>query len=240
MSYTFNLDGVHRLGMRASQISVGSKKTEFPQREETCTDRGYLQRLPSDIQIRSAPSDLYLVKRKYTEEALKRLIQSSSFFQKEKDRIAGLLSNRRDAITSFNASIARATTITEAMNQRLVGLQKGFDVLRIFDSWDLTPNQLRERIRSSKKYAAEYGIDDDASVIKVSINPIQGPNLLREKLEAIYSETDGASVKYASPLRAPRQFGVIKAFGEIEKWNDMYDVPKTWRGNGRTSMMHMM
>lgn len=241
MGYRFKVDGTNRLGMRASLITLGNVRTEFPQRIETSTDRFYMDKLPNGFEIKNPSSDIYMVKRAYKEDDLKKLVVSTGFFTSEKEKIKQIREKRPEAVSVLNVSIGRNTNITEIMNKKLISLQYGFKALRIYDSIFLTPEELRTRIRESLKYASDYGIDEQAEATSVVIHPLQKPDLLREKLHIILDETDGSSTKYISPYNAVRQYEVYKdVIDQYEKWNDLFDVPKTWRGNGRTSMMHLM
>ncbi|MGI0141564.1 MAG: hypothetical protein ACREBF_02855 [Candidatus Micrarchaeales archaeon] len=240
MSYKFSVEGVNRLGVRASKTTVGGIQTEFPQRIETNTDRYYLDRLPDDISLPTPPSDIFMVKRSYTQEQLIKLVASESYYNSEKKKIEGIRTKRQNCISVFNLSVGKNTKISDRANLRLLGLQVGFSVQRIFDSYDLTPNELLERIKVSVKYIREHGINEHSDALTVSTILQQLPTVFHEKYQIIMKETDGSAVKYTTPYSVRRQLRIIEQFVEGDKWQDLYDVPKTWGGNSRTSMMHIM
>jgi hypothetical protein len=135
-------------------------------------------------------------------------------------------------------SFKEDTKMTPALNDRLLRLQEGFEVVGIYDGYNLTPSVLKEQIKESIKMMAELGITPMRVNVRIP-TMLQKPDVLKEKMAIAFAETDGVAIKHASFGRAMRQYRVIRSFGESGKWTHMYDMAGVWPANDRTSLMHV-
>jgi hypothetical protein len=135
-------------------------------------------------------------------------------------------------------SFKEKTKMTPTLNEKLVLAQEGFDVVGIYDGYNLTPMDLKAQIKASEKIMDENGIKPKRINVRIP-TMIQRPDILKEKMQIAFQETDGVALKHASINRTPRQHRLIREFNSKGGWTHMYDLPNMWRGNSRTSMMHV-
>jgi len=239
MSNDFEIERVDLLGARASRDKgIGA---EFPQRVETNTDLNYYDKaktIDTQLNFGSPSSIIYEVKRKLYEEDLTLLVRSNAYFGKVKKGIQRNANRRQKCARMLALSFKEDTKMTPALNDRILKLQEGFEIVGIYDGYNLTPAALREQIKASVKMMAELGIKPKRVNVRIP-TILQKPEILREKIAIAFSETNGVALKHAAFGRAKRQYRVIRSFGEHGGWTHMYDMRGVWTGNDRTSLMHI-
>jgi hypothetical protein len=240
MSETFEVEQIDMLGSRASRDrGIGA---EFPQRVETNTDLNYYDRarkVDTKIQFGSPSSTIYEVKRRFNEDELERLVTNNAYFGAVKKAIERNANRRQNCTRMLAVSFKENTRMTPKLSERLIALQEKFEVVGIYDGYNLTSSALKESIGISQKVMNELGMSPQRVNVRIP-TLIQRPELLKDKMSISFAETDGVALKHAAITRALKQYRVIRAFNEKGKWTHMYDMANVWTGNDRTSLMHII
>ena len=214
MTDNFEVERVDLLGARASRDrGIGA---EFPQRVDTNSDLNYYDKakvIDTKLRFDNPSSTLYEVKRKFNEEELIQLIRSNAYFGKVKKAIHRNANRRQNCTKMLALSFKEDTKMTEALNDRIIRLQDGFDVLGIYDGYNLSPEALQEQIKTGLKTMRELGIEPKRVNVRIP-TMMQKPDILKAKMAIAFAETDGVALKHASLARAKRQYRVVRSFGE--------------------------
>ncbi|MBI3587712.1 hypothetical protein HY095_00800 [Candidatus Micrarchaeota archaeon] len=227
---------------RAGLLNIGNTSIETPVRILTTTDLNHadsLMRVTHDSISISYPHKLYQVKRRYTEDMLHALAISRKAQDATAKKVGKLIRKSPAPVSWFEASIAQNTSISEAENTALfkVGLEAGAAINTIYDSPDLTVNELEKRIQTSLK------LSERVSTCKgtvVRMPTTQSLVAIEAKTNLALKYTDGADYKYADPKYVHEKYLLVSnLFAGRNKFCGLADVPKTWGGNDRTSLMHI-
>lgn len=235
----FEVEQVDMLGARASRDKgIGA---EFPQRVETSTDLNYYERakvIDTKLKFDKPSSTLYEVKKKLSESELALLVRSNAYLGKIKKGIQRNANRRQNCTRMLALTLKDDIKMTPTLNDRFLRLQdNSFEVIGIYDGYNLTPSALQAQIKDSFRTMAELGIKPKR--VNVRMPMLQRPEILKAKMAVAFAETDGVALKHSSFERAKRQYGMVRSFAGRGKWVHMYDMRSVWTGNYRTSLMHI-
>ncbi len=155
MSNTFEVEAIDRLGVRATVMGSSKGKIEFPQRVSTSTDIWHAEKVMKEDEkaIVEIPSNVYEIKRKYSQVELDAFLNSPKELAKESRIVRALAKKRQNCLTFFNPYIGQKTLIGEKQHGALLKIQELAEIptRTSFDSPLLSLSQLKDRINETKK-----------------------------------------------------------------------------------------
>lgn len=245
----FEIENIDRLGARAAVIKEKNLGTiEFPQRSITSNDIWHANKameLDEKLNIKF-PGQVYGVTPSYSKERLFGLQSNKKFLGAEITRIKSQRNKMESNFKFFSPRIAHDIIISSKLNRSILNLQlkSDFNVIGIWDSPNISSKLLQKRIETSLSEIEAYSEQQKQNkkrVVIVNISMAQKIPILRKKA-LLASESVGAiGFKYVPPENYVSRYNAIKqCLKRSPAFVHIYDVPKTWGGNGKTSLIHLL
>lgn len=240
----FKINETDMLGARAGTIKDSVFEIHTPIRVLTSNELEHMEKIkPSNLAIPFLPHPIFEIARYFKPQTIYNFIKDADVCCGLQNMITKTSNKAGQRFTKFHPIIDKKITITEEINRKLLELQiqSNLDCIEILDEYNSTPKSFERRVKKSMEVIEDSKdgiVKTPMPSIRMDTDEIKFEQKIKTCIDfgvpainLIYSSINGNYQNYSFMQKISKDNEVLIHLSEAER---------TWRGNKKTSMPHLI